>query len=75
MLRVTVYPEIVSMMVYAIVASVGIGICAVVSILAYTKKSLSHIVAELRYEIIYNYLGMKALLEDIVLKEKNVVGK
>lgn len=76
MLKVTVYTEeLLTMIVYAIAAFAAFAVFAVILLMVYSKKSLPHLIAELRYEMIYNYLGAKALLEDIVLKEKNVVGE
>lgn len=40
-----------------------------------SKKPLNHILAEAKYELTYNTLGMRALLEDYVMKGKNKTGK
>lgn len=39
-----------------------------------SKKPLGHILAEARYEMQYNSMGMKALLSDYVMKGKNKTG-
>ncbi|KAF2904225.1 hypothetical protein ILUMI_01956 [Ignelater luminosus] len=55
-----------------IIAAVGLVIVLVISILLlFSDKPIKHIIAEIKYEIIYNVVGSKALLEDIVLREKN----
>lgn len=39
-----------------------------------SKKPVAHILAEAKYELQYNSLGMKALLSDYVMKGKNKTG-
>lgn len=39
-----------------------------------SKKPFSHILAEARYELLYNAMGSRALLEDFVMKGKNKTG-
>lgn len=39
-----------------------------------SKKPLGHILAEAKYELQYNTMGMKALLSDYVMKGKNKTG-
>lgn len=40
-----------------------------------SKRPVGHILAEAKYELIYNTLGLKALVEDYVMRGKNKAGK
>lgn len=40
-----------------------------------SKKPLNLILAEARYELLYNAMGSKALLEDFMMKGKNKTGE
>ncbi|XP_063927563.1 retinol dehydrogenase 12 [Zophobas morio] len=52
---------------------IGCGIIIVVTAVAIwrSKKPLNQILAEAKYELVYNALGSRAVLEDMVMKSKN----
>ena len=56
---------------------IGCGIIIVVTAVAIwrSKKPLNQILAEAKYELVYNALGSRAVLEDMVMKSKNKTGE
>lgn len=55
---------------------IGFTIIAIATVIAIirSKKPLGHILAEARYELLYNAMGSRALLEDFLMKGKNKTG-
>lgn len=56
---------------------IGCGIIVIVTIVAIwrSKKPLKMILAEAKFELVYNALGSRALLEDMVMKSHNKTGE
>lgn len=60
-------------MVLFIIAAAGLAVIVlVISVfLLLSNKPINHIIAKIKYDLIYNIIGSKSLLEDIVLRDKN----
>lgn len=56
---------------------IGCGIIIFVTIVAIwrSKKPFKIILAEAKYELLYNAVGSRAILEDMFMRSKNKTGK
>lgn len=55
--------------------SFGVIILVTIIAIARSKKPLKLILAEAKYELVYNAIGSKALLQDMLMRSKNKTGK
>lgn len=56
---------------------IGCSVVILVTVIAVvrSKKPLKRILSEAKYEIIYNYLGSRAMFQDFFMKSFNKTGR
>lgn len=59
---------------FIIISIFVIAVCAIIAIIR-SEKSLKHILTEAKYEVVYNIIGSKALMEDFLRRGANKTGK